>query len=90
MKIIEYIDNWSLIYVAKYDLIWTVNLNKSVTNNLLFNKSLKIQDSSLIRPLIPTTKIARITFLAIFNPRVLLQTWQSIFILVLIYIFITV
>ena len=70
-------------------LIWTVNLSKLVTNNLFFNKSLKIQDSCLLGPLIPTAKIAHITFLAISNPQVLLQTWQNKFILALIYIFIT-
>ena len=89
MNIIEYRHHWFLIYVAKCDLIWTVNLSKLVTNNLLFNKSIKIQDSCLLGPLIPTTKIARIAFLAISNPLVLLQTWQNKFILALIYILIT-
>ena len=65
-----------------------VNLSKLVTNNLLFNTSLKIQDSCQNGPLILTMKIARITFLAIFKPLVSLQTWQKTY-LTLIYIFIT-
>ena len=89
MNIMEYRNRWFLIHEAKCYLIWIVNLSKFVTNNLLFNKSLKIQDSCLLGPLIPSIKIARITFLAISNPRVLLQTWQNKFILALIYIFIT-
>ena len=82
VNVIEYRNRWSLIYMTKWDLnvIRTMNLSNLVTNNLLFNKSLKIQDSCLLGPLIATTKIARITFLSIFNPRVLLQTWPNKFI----------
>ena len=70
-------------------VLWMGNLCKLVTNDLLSHKSLKIQDSCLLRPLIPRIKIVRVTFLAISKSLVWLQTWQNKLILALIYIFIT-
>ena len=77
-----------MIIIIEYKF-GVVTLSKLITNNLLFDKSLKIKYNCLLGPLILTTKIARITFLAIFKPLVLLQTWQNILILTLIYIFLT-
>ena len=54
-----------------------VNLSALISNYLLSNKSIKIQDSCLLGPLDPTTKSVGITLLAILSLLVLSHTWQK-------------
>ena len=59
-----------------------MNHRKLISNNSLSSKSIKIQDSCLLGPLIPNKIIVQITFLAILKALVLLQTGQNKLILV--------